>query len=240
MSVLGSPNLGLSFSRCLCMSLHVFVSHGHVSVWLSDHVSLCLYVYVPFSASLSLPVSFTPSTGFCFSATHVESVPSSLINAPLPFLGRTVSVLSSNRPTPPSFHSTYLEAITDSHLPPSLSQSPPHPVLLPIPLRPPQTTDLQPHPPPPTLGPSAFIRHLSPHPSYSLSISLSHPDPLSSSYPAQPTRLLLQLSPHGPAPDTQGGIQGCRGDQVVSQGRRRHLLERLTDRQGHTDTEARA
>lgn len=90
----------------------------------------------------------------------------------------------------------------------------------------------------------------SPHPSSSATPTpeptrrhLSPPSPL-------PPNLLLLAAHHpfvlAPTPRPcprreQGDDQGLQlGGQVASLGRRRHLLERLTDRQGHTDTEARA
>lgn len=225
------------------VSLHVFVSPMSlssclsVSLFVSTSVSLSLCLFQ--SISLSLPISFALSTGFCLSVCNPclkclsSPGPSSFPNAPLPSLGHTMSV-SSNLPTPPSFHSTYLEAITDSHLPPRppISQSSSHPVLLPIPPHPPQATHLP--PPPPSLGPSAFIRHLSPHPSYPLSISLSHPDPLSSSYPAHPPP--SPTLPPWPRPRHAGrnpGLQRGSGGQPGKEAASAGETHRQTRTHGH-------
>jgi hypothetical protein len=163
--------------------------------------------------------------------------------SPPPFLRHCNLSLHSLIPQFPNIpmlpHSTYLKAITDFYSPLSplvhpLPNSSSHPSS-PFP-----TQDLQPHPPPPSLGPSAFIRHLSPHFSCSLlSVSLILTLSLHPILPTPPTSFSDSLPSQSSAPDTQGGIQGCSRGQVVSQGRRQHLLKRLTDREGHTDTEAR-
>ena len=76
-----------------------------------------------------------------------------------------------------------------------------------------------------------------PPPSFSPSLIFALPSqpPLSSSYPAQPTSLLAPTPSLWPRPRHSGRDPGLQlGGQVVSQGKRRHLLEELTDKDTRT------
>lgn len=221
LSISSCPCLSLSLSRCLFFSLCF-----SISLSLSEHLSLCLPI------SLCLPMSLSP-----MSKALTSPVPRLFLRPAPNFLSKAFSLspVFQSAPGFPSI-STYLEAITDSHLH-LLSPSPlPIQFFFPFSLA---------HPHPPTCSPIPHLRSWTQQPSSAIFLPIPHirsPIPTPSLFiPPSPAHQPPSPHPLPLAPPhtlregsraAAGGSGGQPGKEAASAGE--------THRQGHTDTEERA